>query len=679
MVDRKDLEEQIEKDFAFIEIPIEKINSIRKLGEILKWGEEGKRGIFLITIEKFAPKEFAQLEKQGFKLEIERENVIVLADEVHRTQYGKFATLWRSVFKNAFVFGFTGTPLSKMERNTFQRFCPRGELYLDRYSMLDALQDGFTVELSYQPRLPEYHLKKEQLDEFAKYEEEEIKSLSPEEQKELRRKVRVIRAFAKKPERVRLIAEDIANHFKEVVEPTGLKAMLVMVDREACVLCKNALDEFLNPDDSEIVMTFEQNPKGLIKKYLHKLEDKYRTKDIKDIHNKIIENFKFKERPKILIVTDMLITGFDAPGLWTMYLDKPLKEHRLLQSIARTNRPYLNKKFGLINDYIGVLVELEKAFKTYEAADAKNLKLIIRDLSKEKEEFKELLTKALKIFEGVKREDTREALRSAVDVVKLDPEKAKNFEANIKALMKSYEMLQGYPFLRDYLLEYTWLVQIYIAYNKDVRKTRVDELKIEELSKKTVKLIQQAIDINKIEDMYPTVSVDEKYVEALRKSTPKTLGAAIDVLIDVQHEIRTHPVSPFFINLTKDVEETYEELKARKAETAEAVGKLFDLSERIARWKKEEQEIGREKYPIYEAIRSVVPDIDKGRAIDFIEMLLGHLRQSGLIFKGWLLQRDIRRKTKAEVRVKLISEFKNFRSKIDELTDKVFEALEEIK
>jgi type I restriction enzyme R subunit len=679
MVDRKDLEEQIEKDFAFIEVPIEKISSIRKLGEILKWGKEGKRGIFLVTVEKFAPKEFAQLEKQGARLEIERENVIVLTDEVHRTQYGKFATLWRSVFKNAFVFGFTGTPLSKVDRNTFQKFCPKGELYLDRYSMLDALQDGFTVELSYQVRLPEYHLKKEQLEEFTRYEEEEIRALSSEEQRELRRKVRVIRAFAKKPERVRLIAEDIASHFKEVVEPTGLKAMLVTVDREACALFKNAIDKLLDTDDSEIVMTFEQNPKGIIKDYLRKLEDKYRTKDIKDIRNKIIENFKFKERPKILIVTDMLITGFDAPGLWTMYLDKPLKEHRLLQAIARTNRPYLNKKFGLINDYIGVLAELEKAFETYEAADAKNLKLIIRDLSKEKEVFKELLAKALKIFEVVKREDTREALRRAVDVVKLDPEKARSFETTIKALIKSYEMLQGDPFLRDYLSDYTWLVQIYVAFSRDVRKARVDELRIEELSKKTVKLIQQTIDIKRIEEMYPTVSVDEKYVEALRKSPPKTLGAAIDVLIDVQHEIRTHPASPFFINLTKDVEETYEELRARKAETAEAVEKLLDFSKRIAGWKKEEQEIGREKYPIYEAIRSVLPDIDKGRAIDFIEILLAHLQQKGLIFKDWLLQRDVRRKAKAEVRVLLLSGLRNYRGKIDELTDKVFEALEEIK
>ena len=676
MVDRKDLEEQIEKDFAFIEIPIEKITSIKKLGEILKWGKEGKRGIFLVTVEKFAPKEFDQLEKHGLKLEIERENVIVLTDEVHRTQYGKFATLWRSVFKNAFVFGFTGTPLSKIERNTFQRFCPKKELYLDRYSMLDALQDGFTVELSYQARLPEYHLKKEQLGEFTRFEEEEIKTLSSEEQKELRRKIRVIRAFAKKPERVKLIAEDIASHFKEVVEPTELKAMVVTVDREACVLCKNAIDKFLHPDDSEIVMTFEQNPKGIIRDYLREFEGKHGTTDIKEIHNKVIESFKFKQKPKILIVTDMLITGFDAPSLWTMYLDKPLKEHRLLQAIARTNRPYLNKKFGLINDYIGVLAELEKAFEMYEATDAKSLRLIIWDLSKEKQTFKGLLAKGLKIFEGVGKEDTHEGLRRAVNVVKLDPKKAKDFETIITALMKSYEMLQGEPFLRPYLSDYTWLVQIYIAYNKDVRKAQVNELRIAELSKKTAKLIQQTIDVKRIEDMYPTVSVDQKYVEALRKSAPKGLGAAIDILTPIQYEVRIHPGSPFFINLSGDVEKTYEQLRARQLETNEAMERLMGISERIAGWKREEKEIGIDKYPVYEAIRNVAPEIEKQKAVSFVNELLTHLREKGVLFKGWQQQRDVRRQVRAETRVLLLSKFKEHKGKIDKLTEGVFDALE---
>jgi type I restriction enzyme R subunit len=678
MVDRRDLEEQVGKDFSFIQVPIEKVRSIKELIEILKWGKEGKRGIFLVTIEKFSPKEFAQLEKQGEKIEIKRENVIVLADEVHRTQYGKFATLMRSIFKNAFIFGFTGTPLSKIERNTFQKFCPKDELYLDRYSMLDALKDGFTVSLSYQAKLPEYHLNRKQLEEFIKFEEEEIKALSPEEQKELKKKIRVIKAFVKKPDRIKVIAEDLAKHFKEIVQPTELKALIVTIDREACVLYKDMINNFIPSKYSEVVMTFSPNDKGIIKDYFEQMQIRYSTRNLKEIHQKIIESFKTRKEPRILIVTDMLITGFDAPNLWTMYLDKPLKEHRILQAIARTNRPYLNKKFGLIVDYIGILKELERAFERFEAGDAKALKVVIRDLSKEKQAFKELIRKALKIFEKVKRENTRESLNNALDGL-INPENAKNFEATIKELMKSYEMLQGDPFLRPYLSDYTWLVKIYVAYNKRFKKANVEELKIGQLSKKTIKLVQKTIDVKEIDDTYPTLSVDEKYIEVLRKSMPKTIGAAIDVITNIRHEVRIHSSSPFFINLSGEVEKTYEELRTRKIETEEAVRKLLSFSERIVEWKREEKEIGKDKYPIYEAIKVVLPRIEKQRAITFINDLSAHLQKRKLLFNGWQLQRDVRRKVKAETRLMLLSKFKEHRKKIDELTEGIFGALEAMK
>jgi len=675
LVDRKDLEEQIEKDFGFIEVPLERIHSIRELVEVLRHGKEGKRGVFLVTIEKFSPKEFKELAKESGEIEIKRENVIVLADEVHRTQYGKFSTLMRHIFKKAFIFGFTGTPLSKLERNTFSKFCPRGELYLDRYSMLDALKDGFSVELSYQPKLPEYHLNEKQYKQFVKFEEEEIKTLSKVEQKELRKKIRVITAFVKKPERVSAITADIAQHFKDVVEPTDLKAMVVTIDRDACVQYKTALDKALPPDFSEIVMTFTPDDEQDIRSYFDKLCEKYGTKDMKDIHDKIIDSFKTGKQPKILIVTDMLITGFDAPVLWTMYLDKPLKEHRVLQAIARTNRPFLNKKFGLIEDYIGVLAELQKAFQKFEASDAKDLRVVIRQLDKEKEEFKGLLQKALRIFESVKKEDTRESLESAMDVL-VNPETAKQFEAVMRSLMKSYEMLRGEAFLAPYLSDYTWLTKMLVAYNKRFKKKDVDELKIQELSRKTYQLIQQTIDVKEIEDTYPTLSINAEYVEALKKSKPKTMGAAIDVIADIRHEASIHPSSPFFLNLSREIETAYEDLRTKKVDIEEAVHKAIDFSEKIAAWKTEENEIGKDKYPLYEAVKTVLPDVEKQKAVSFVNRLTEHLQELGLLFEGWQLQRDVRRKVKSETRFLLLSDYKEHHDKIDELTEQLFGAME---
>ena len=675
MVDRKDLEDQIKKDFAFLQIPIERVNSIRALINILKWGKEGKRDIFLVTIEKFRPKEFLMLEKQGERIEIERENVIVLADEVHRTQYGKFAIMMRSIFKNAFIFGFTGTPLSKIERNTFQKFCPEGEFYLDRYSMLEAQEDGFTVPISYTPRLPEYHLNEEQLKAISEFEEKEIKTLTGQEKREFNKKVKpIIKSVLRDREKIRKIAEDMAEHFKDVVEPTGLKAMIVTIDREACVLFKGAMDELLPPDYTEVVMTPDPNRK-IIREYFQKLYERFQIKDDKAILEKIKERFLHEDFPKVLIVTDMLITGFDAPNLWTMYLHKPLKEHRLLQAIARTNRRFSNKKFGQIVDYIGILEELERSYYKFEAEDAKDLKIVIRNLQTEKEFFKERLKETLNIFKDIERKDTYESLEAAMERL-IDPDVATKFEQLIKELMHSYEMLSGEPFLREYLEDYTWLMKIYVAYNKKFKKADVDELKIEALSRKTRLLIQQTINMKSIERSYPTLEINENYIKMIKDKGIKSTGAAIDIISNILNFTRANARSEFMINIKKEIEEVYEKLREKKQVTEKEIEKITELNKKIWEWIKEREEIGKERYPVYEALRLTIPDLDKNRAIRLTNEILNHLESKKLLFHGWSLQRDVRREVKKELRIKLIAGLRNYKNKIDDLVDKIFYALE---
>ncbi len=677
LVDRKDLEEQIEKDFSFIKVPIERVESIKGLIDRLTWGKEGKRGIFLVTIEKFSPKEFAELEKKTRRLEIQRKNVIVFADEVHRTQYGKLATLMRSVFANASLFGFTGTPLSKSERNTFQKFCPPEELNLDRYSMLDALNDGVTVRISYQPRLPEYHLKPEQLKGLANFEEMEIQGLTEAEKKVLKKKVRATKAFLMKDKRIQEITKNLADHFTEIVESTGMKAMVVTLDRSACVKYKKFLDDVLDPDYSEVVMSFGSKEKEKeIRQFVAAQQKRYATTDQKEIHSKIIDDFKTKDKPKILIVTDMLITGFDSPNLWTMYIDKSLKEHRVLQATARTNRPFRNKKFGLIVDYIGILKELEKAFTKFEARDAEELRTVIRDLAKEEEEFKKYLTEALSFFGGVKRENTRESLNEALQRL-VDPEVARRYEDVMKELMKSYEMLMGEPSLRAYLNDYTWLTKTYVGYNTRYKKADIDEMKIEQLSKKTMELIQETIDVDEINQEYPAVNIDESFIETIRRLGNPSVGAAVDVISNLQREARKYPNSPFFINISKQIENAYNDLRTRKTNVDEVMQRALDITTKMVERKKEEQKTGKEIYSIYEMIQNVTPDVPREKAIEFSDKLLNHLRTSKLLFKGWQEQREVRRRIKAEIRLKLLSEFKG-RSQdvIDNLMDGVFTALE---
>jgi type I restriction enzyme, R subunit len=678
VVDRKDLEKQIEEDFSSLGVPVERVASISKLIDALRWGNEGKRGIFVVTIEKFQDKAFGIAAKAG-KVELSRENVIAMTDESHRTQYGNLAIIMRSVLKNAFVFGFTGTPLSKPERNTFSKFSPRGELYLDRYSMTEAKEDGFTVPLTYEPRLPEYHLNQKQLDELEEFEEEVEEELSAGELKELRRKVSVVKAILKKPDRIKAVARDIAEHFQKVVEPTGLKGIIVTVDKEACVLYKEALDDHLLPPEvTVVVMSHSQTGAEVVLQYQKRLQKEFGKTDFKEIHREIIERFKTKPDPKMLIVTDMLITGFDSPNLWAMYLDKPLKEHRILQAIARTNRPFANKKYGLILDYIGVLKDLEKAFSIFEADDLKNLKLILRDQSAEKEHFVALLTHVLAIFSGkVKKEDTLESLDSALTIL-VNQETAKDFETTVKELMRSFEMLSGDPFLSKFLSDYKWMVKIYWAYYRKFKRADFDELKIAQLSKKTYALVQQTMDVQEVAKKYPVVTIDENYVRAIRGKAPG-LSAAIDIIGDIQGEIRRRPGSPFYGSISEQVKHLYDELGRKGSQTTKILAKLTGITEQIAQRNREEKEVGTERYPIYEALKTVVTDIDKGKAVDFADYLTTGLKSQKLLFRGWQQKRDIRRKVKEEVRIQLLGRIKEARPKIDKLTDAVFNALEGMK
>ncbi len=173
--------------------------------------------------------------------------------------------------------------------------------------------------------------------------------------------------FLEDPKRIDKVAEYIAKHFRENVDGR-FKAMVVATSRRACVIYKRALDKYLPPEYSEVVMTFQSQEKDeLIEEYKRELMKRYHATDPKEAVQKIIEKFRTEENPRILIVTDMLLTGFDAPILQTMYLDKPLKGHRLLQTIARVNRPYHGvKEYGLVIDFIGIFDELEKAFAMYE-------------------------------------------------------------------------------------------------------------------------------------------------------------------------------------------------------------------------------------------------------------------------------------------------------------------------
>ncbi|MFQ5842901.1 MAG: HsdR family type I site-specific deoxyribonuclease, partial [Thermodesulfobacteriota bacterium] len=526
IVDRIDLEEQLYGEFNAMDIvSAEKIGSITKLKEVI--GDDdyrGRRGVFITLMHKFRQEElkefYNELERVSQQKETirERKNVIAFVDEGHRTQYGLLAAQRNAILQNAFFFALTGTPISKKGKDTYVEFSyPPSEPYLDRYFITDSIRDGFTVKIVYQPRLEkEVHLKKEMLEGFLESEFQELpEEIREEVEEKTKKKLNVIRVVLENPERIETIAKDIAEHFKENLDGK-FKAMVVAPSRKACALYKIELDRHLPVDYSEIVMTYnERQDESLIRDRIAETKSKYGQRDLDEIRKQIIENFKEEKYPKILIVTDMLLTGFDAPILQTMYLHKPLKEHRLLQAVARTNRPYNDvKEAGMIIDYVGVLGALKRALEIYSEQD---LRGALIDYASLREEFIALIEGLLEMFEEVPKDYERQTLLSAIEVLTSDAEDEKMFIEKYRTLRRLFELLGPNEIKLNYSENYRWLSAVYTYYRKLVlQKVDHDEY-VQKYYEKTVKFIHESTGIDKLEKELPVIAFDEEYLTLLQR------------------------------------------------------------------------------------------------------------------------------------------------------------------
>lgn len=402
LTDRIDLDDQISKTFVACGLPNPtQCGSVAALRDAVNRGGNGQ--ILLSTIFKFA----------GSKEPIPNSgNWIVLVDECHRTQEKDLGAFLAATLPDAHFYGFTGTPIKSTDKDTYARFSVAGEGYLDKYGIDDAVRDKATVPILYEGRKADWSINEAEIDIlFDRW----FVDLPDDKREELKRKGLTLATIAKHPERIRLIAYDIWEHFKQVCQPDGFKAQIVVVDREAIILYRAALSGVIAADlvkdgmdadvaqvqaDAMMACIFSrsqednkpsENPdvqtlrEGLEAFYLDADSEKEAKKRFKAMG----------ERPSFLIVCDKLLTGFDAPIEHVMYLDKPLKEHNLLQAIARTNRTYsmkgedggeIAKPNGRIVDYIGVTNHLDEALKSYRADDVENA---LRDIAVLRNDLKE--------------------------------------------------------------------------------------------------------------------------------------------------------------------------------------------------------------------------------------------------------------------------------------------------
>jgi type I restriction enzyme R subunit len=544
----------------------------------------------------------------------------------------------RAALPNAFFFGFTGTPIDKTNigKGTFLTFGkedkPQG--YLDKYSILDSLKDKTTVPIYYtlapnQLLAPTDLLEKEF---FKLIEEEAIVDLETLDKKILEKAVR-LRNLLKSKDRVDKVAKFVAKHFKENVEPMGLKAILVGVDREACALLKEKLDEYLPPEYSRVVYTPDyRDPEFMKKYYLNKEEEK-------NIKNNFL---KIKEMPKILIVTSKLLTGFDAPILYAMYLDKPMSDHTLLQAIARVNRPFSGgegvnpKTSGLIVDFIGIFENLEKALRF----DSATIEGVIVDLEKIKKEFENLIKKGQKYIDISGRKLDDKAVEKIIDYFS-DREKRKEFIKFYKEVENHYEILSPDPFLRPYLDDYFILSGIFKVIKANFYKIKPPA----EIWQKTIQLIREKTKTEGLKETLPLYPIDERAIKIIHEdSSPERvkiikIHRSLTILIDTEG-----PKQPFLFSLKEKLEKIFEEFEQRQITTKETLEKLESLVKEIntAKFEKEKLKLSENQFGIYWTLKDIIPE-EKNKKI---AVEISKLMQE---YSNWMFNNEIARILKRQI------------------------------
>ena len=559
--DRIDLETQITATFNASDIP--NLTSASTKEELLSFFRGDMRKILITTIFKFGEVD-GELNS--------RDNIIVMVDEAHRTQESNLGEKMRIALPNAFFFGLTGTPINRVDKNTFATFGADEDRsgYMSRYSFSDSIRDGATLPLHFEPVPVELHVDKDKLDlEFDAMTEEA--GLSKEEKNELSRRVNM-KAIMYNPSRIRKVCEHIAKHYKEKIEPNGYKGQVVVYDRECCLKYKEILDELLGEEATTIVMDTNNDKEDRYKKY---------RRD-RDQEAKVLDYFRDPHSPlKLVIVTAKLLTGFDAPILQVMYLDKPMKDHTLLQAICRTNRTYdQGKTHGLIVDYIGIFDDVAKALDF----DENSMRRIITNIEEIKKQLPALLKKCLSYFMGIDRTiEGWEGLMAAQECLPTNKEKDA-FAADYRVLNRAWDALSPDPFLNAYRVDYQWLSRVY----ESVKPTDGrGGLIWASLGAKTIELVHQNVTVGEADEDMDILAMDADLIDEFLEKQKDVKKATKKVEINLVARILKHSDDPKFIRLGEKLEALREKHEQGLITSIEFLKLLLELAKEAAQAEKE--------------------------------------------------------------------------------------------
>ncbi len=554
LVGRNELETQLFGNLTAAGIGnVEVAESKRELQKLLA---ADHRGLIVSMIHKF----------EGMPEKINtRDTIFILVDEAHRTTTGTLGNYLMGALPNATYIGFTGTPIDKIAygQGTFITFGrddpPHG--YLDRYRIAESISDGTTVPLHYTLAPNDLLVDRRTLEtEFIDIAGTEGISDVAELNKVLEKAVN-LRNMMKSPERVPKVARFVAEHFRSNVEPMGYKAFLVAVDREACALYKKELDTLLPPEYSEVVYSpnprDEGNERIDLRTYYH----------AEDEEKRIRKAFRSPEKnPKILIVTEKLLTGFDPPVLYCMYLDKPMRDHVLLQAIARVNRPYEDevghrKPAGFVLDIVGIFNNLKKAL----AFDSSDIEGIVSDLEVLKARFSRLMAQEAQQYLALAKGKTRDKAVEAVLEYFLAEEIRHTFYAFFHELSDIYEILSPDAYLRPYIDDVDNLAKMY----RMVRENFDPGISVDrEFSRKVARLVQDHTLSSEIGAPGGIYEINDKVLRYIEEQPVSDIEKVFNLSKGIAHLVRKHTEdSPYLLSISEKADAVIQLYKDRQKTT----------------------------------------------------------------------------------------------------------------
>ncbi len=624
LTDRTQLDNQLTSTFTNTQgDTVYHANSVKELKELLS---KDASDIVTAMVQKFQE----NADEFEFPVLNESDKIIVLADEAHRTQYGTLGAAINTALPNAPRIAFTGTPLIKSQKttNTFGS-------YIDTYTIEQAVKDGATVQILYEGREPEVRVTGDSLDSlFDAY----FENHTEDEKAAIKKKYGTNQAVLEAPQRIRRVCMDIVKHYREHIQPNGFKAMIVTSSRNAAIIYKEQLDKLGAPQSAAII-SGDHNDEQRFWEYTDSTKHKKQIEDFK----KPLGVGEGQSELSILVVKDMLLTGFDAPVAQVMYLDRKLSDHTLLQAIARVNRTNKNKFRGYIVDYYGLSDYLTEALEMFSSEDIKGaLVKLIDELPK----LKNAHTRVLKHFDGLDLSDLDACILSLEDEVK-----RQTFQTDFQIFSKQLDIILPDSAATPFLPDLRKFGKIAVGARNLFRD---EQLSIAGAGEKVRELIEEHVYSTGVDPKIPPVDLlAGNYEEVLNQHKTSRSKAS-----EIEHAIKQH----IRINIDEDPE-YYKKLSDRLKDIIrrhgekwdELVQLLLDFRNDIEKERKqgaEEAGLTETEFAFYNILLAELEGektIDEAKVKDVVQSLVQMLDEATQIvdfFKKWDEQKRVRKDIK---------------------------------